>query len=181
MASPTLAILGPISSAPTAAPVVQNQTWPHTGGPIRTCRSEAHIPKMKGFSMKPALVLSALIAVALAVSPAKADTFTVSFNGDPLGYSGSGNFVGTLTSLGVYQITSVLAGGSVTDPGFGSSNIVALSTYSGADNLLLYPNGGNYFDANGLAFSLANGVKINLFNFTTGSTLFKAALESSAN
>lgn len=127
--------------------------------------------------MKSALLLCALMAAALTVQPAKADTFSISFDGGSLGYSGSGIFTGSETSPGVFNITSVLSG-SVTDPGFGSSNIVSLSGYGGSDNVLSYPNGGQYFDDSGLAFTLANGVSINLYSDIEGSFIFNEALET---
>jgi hypothetical protein len=125
-----------------------------------------------------------MAAAALTVLPAKADSFNVSFNGGPLGYSGSATFVGSETSLGVWDISSVLAGGSVTDSGpggFGTSAIVGLSPYAGSDNMLYYLNGGQYFDDSGLSFALANGVDINLFDFVAGSTVFESAVESNPN
>jgi PEP-CTERM motif len=122
--------------------------------------------KFKRSSMKRVLLLCLMVAAALMVKPAKADDFTITFDGGPLGFSGSGVFVGTLSSPGVFDITGVLSG-SVTSPDFAvpgsSSNIVATSGYDGSDNLLLFPNGGVYFDLDGLSFTLANGVNINLF------------------
>jgi hypothetical protein len=130
--------------------------------------------------VKPLFLCALVAAAALSVQSAKADTFSISFDGGSLGYSGSGIFVGSETSPGVFDLTSVL-GGSVTDPGFGTSSIVSLSDYAGSDNTLTYPNGGQYFDLNGLAFTLANGVSINLFDYVAGSELFEGALESNPN
>jgi hypothetical protein len=129
--------------------------------------------------MKRALLLCAIVASALTVQSAKADTFSISFDGGSLGYSGSGLFVGSETSPDVFDITGVLSG-SVTDPGFGTSAIVGLSNYAGGDNTLFYPNVQN-FDDNGLSFALANGVDINLYDYVDGGTLFFAALESNPN
>lgn len=134
--------------------------------------------------MKRALLLCALATATLTAPYAKADVFAISFDGDALGYSGSGQFIGTLASPGVYDITGVRSGGTVTDPGFGTSAIVGLSGYAGSDNLLYYPgspSSGQYFDDLGLSFALANGVDINLWDATVGSTLFENALESNAS
>jgi hypothetical protein len=127
--------------------------------------------------MKRTLRLCATILATLTALPAKADDFAISFNGGPLGYSGSGIFSGTETSAGIFDITSVLSG-NVTDPGFGTSSIVSMSSYALSDNLLYFPGGGQYFDDSGLAFTLANGVSINLYEFIDGGTLFQAALQS---
>ena len=117
--------------------------------------------------MKKVLLLCTIVAAALSVQSAKADEFTISFDGGSLGYSGSGVFVGTFNgSEGGYDISSVLSG-SVTDPGFGTSDITGLSTYAGADQILFYP-GGPFFDLNGLSFALANGVDINLYDIVIG-------------
>jgi hypothetical protein len=130
--------------------------------------------------MKKALLLSALASLAISWPSANATVFNISFNGGPLGYSGSGDFDAKEFAPAEYIVTGVYDG-SVTDPGFGTSNIVAISSYAGADDALFYPNGGNYFDNNGLSFRLANGVNINLFNFVAGGTLFRSALESNPN
>lgn len=132
--------------------------------------------------MKSALLLCAFMAAALTVQPAKADTFSISFDGGSLGYSGSGIFVGSESSPGIFSITDVLSG-SVTFPGLGSSNfdssnIVSLSDYGFSDNLLYYPGGAPFFDNSGLAFTLDNGVSINLFSDIEGSFVFNDALMS---
>jgi hypothetical protein len=117
--------------------------------------------------MKKFLLFCTIVAAALSVQSAKADDFTISFDGGPLGYSGAGVFVGTYNSSeGGYDISSVLSG-SVTDPGFGTSDITGLSTYAGADQILYHP-GGPFFDGNGLSFALANGVDINLYDIIVG-------------
>ena len=107
------------------------------------------------------IALFCAVAVAGLLAPsAKADTFDISFNGGPLGYSGSGVF--TATNAGdVYLINGVVSG-SVTDPVFGTSSIVGLSNYLAPDQLLTFPST-SYFDDSGISFSLANGVSINLF------------------
>jgi hypothetical protein len=128
--------------------------------------------------MKRALLICALATAALAVPSAKADDFTISFDGGSLGYSGSGIFTGTNLGGGVYDLTGVLSG-SVTDPGFGTSSIVSTSFAYGSDNNLFFPDPGTgYFDENGLSFTLANGVNVNLFDEIVGGTLFLDALES---
>ena len=115
-----------------------------------------------GPSVKRVLLLCLMVAGALIVPSAKADSFTITFTAnDYPGFSGSGVFTGNQTAPGVYDITSVLSG-SVTDPS-GSSAITGLSDYFGSDNTLLYPNGGTYFTVNGLSFSLANGDDVNLY------------------
>jgi hypothetical protein len=121
-----------------------------------------------------------MVAAALTVPSAKADVFSISFDGGSLGYSGTGLFVGSETTPGVFDLTSVLSG-SVTDPGFGTSAIVGLSDYAGGDNVLYYPNGGQYFDGNGLSFTLANGVDINLWDDVEGPLVFQNALQSNPN
>jgi len=129
--------------------------------------------------MKRALLICALATAALAVPSAKADDFTISFDGGPLGYSGSGVFTGTNIGGGVFDITGVLSG-SVTDPGFGTSSIASTSLALGADNELFYPEPGTgYFDTNGLSFALDNGVDVNLFNVIIGGTLFLDSVETS--
>jgi len=130
--------------------------------------------------MKRVLLFCTILAIALSAQSAKADSFSVSFDGGPLGFSGSGVFVGTYDSSdGGFDITSVLSG-SVTDPGFGSSNIVGLSTYAGADQILYLP-GGPYFDASGLSFTLANGYDINLYDTIYGPFYLDGAVEGNPN
>ena len=91
--------------------------------------------------MKKVLLLCVMAAAVLSVQSAKAEDFTISFDGGSLGYSGSGVFVGTYNSSeGGYDISSVLSGW-VTDPSFGTSAIVGLSSYLGADQILFYPGG----------------------------------------
>ena len=119
--------------------------------------------------MKKALILCALSAatLALAATPALADTFDFSFNG-PL-YSGSGTLDTTLLTAGEYTVTGI--SGSVNDNGSNSSNIASLLTpgsYLNNDNILDYPGNGtylggtSYFDYDGLAFSLQNSDEISL-------------------
>jgi len=131
--------------------------------------------------MKRVLLFCTILAVALSAQSAKADTFYVSFDADRIGFSGSGLFVGTYdSSLGGYDITSVLSG-SVNDPyGFGKSDIVGLSNYDGADQVLYYP-GGPYFDSNGLSFTLANGYNINLYDTFHGPYYIDSAVEGTPN
>jgi PEP-CTERM motif len=130
--------------------------------------------------MKRVLFLCALVAAALTVQSAKADDFTISFTG---AVTGSGVFVGTETSPGVYDITGVLSG-SVTDPVLGASNIVSTSDYFGSDNTLFFPDPGTGFlDINGLSFVLANGVDLNLFqsvDAVDGTTVLSGGVENDA-
>jgi hypothetical protein len=133
--------------------------------------------------MNRALLFCTLVAAALTIQSAKADDFTIAFDGGPLGYSGSGVFVGTETSTGVYDITGVLSG-SVTDPGFGTSNIVSVSTALGSDNMLFFPDPGTgFFDGNGLSFTLANGIDVNLWDFSpdSGITYLDASIDDDPN
>ena len=127
--------------------------------------------------MKKVLLLCVMAAAVLSVQSAKAEDFTISFDGGSLGYSGSGVFVGTYNSSeGGYDISSVLSG-SVTDPGFGTSAIVGLSSYLGADQILFYP-GGPFFDSNGLSFALANSIDINLYDTFVDPYYLDSALQS---
>jgi len=122
--------------------------------------------------MKKALLLCALGAatLALAASPALADSFNFSFNG--LYYSGSGTLQASPLSPGEFTVTGIT--GSVNDNGSNSSNIASVltaGTYLNNDNILYYPGGGtlsgetSYFDGNGLAFSLQNGYEVSLNTF----------------
>lgn len=124
--------------------------------------------------MKRVSLLCAVAVAALSVSSARASEFSISFDGGPLGYSGTGIF--TASSSGdLYTINGVLSG-SVSDPNFGTSAITSLSSYAGADQFLAFPST-TFFDGSGLSFNLANGVSINLFSLDSTD----AALESSAN
>ncbi len=110
--------------------------------------------------MKHVALLCAAVA-GLMVPAAGASTFDISFNGGPLGYSGSGVFTARTTTGALYTVNGVVSG-SVTDPNFGTSSILGLSTFAGADELLSFPSP-TFFDDSGLSFTLANGVSINLF------------------
>jgi hypothetical protein len=102
-------------------------------------------------------------AILLSVcTSAKADDFTITFNDGQLGASGSVNVVATKVSSGVFDITGILAGGSVTIPFVGTADAVAVSDFAGSDNILLSPKGSVCFDDNGFSFALADGVDINL-------------------
>jgi hypothetical protein len=114
--------------------------------------------------MKRTLLLCALAVGLLAVKPAHADVFSFSFYGGL--YSGSGYFDGTETAPGVYDVTAVYDG-SVTNGAVTSdiAGILTPGTFDGNDNKLYYPGFlGHYFDDNGVAFSLDNGVDIDLFD-----------------
>jgi hypothetical protein len=122
--------------------------------------------------MKKALLLCALSAatLALAATPAFADTFNFSFNG-PF-YSGSGTLQANEFASGEYNVTGI--SGSVNDNGSASSNIASVlpdGTYLNNDNILYYPGNGTfsgaptYFDFDGLAFSLDNSDQISLNTF----------------
>jgi hypothetical protein len=113
--------------------------------------------------MKRVLLLCTIAVAALTVQSAKADDFTIFFNDGQLGASGSVNVVATDLGSGVFDITGVLAGGSVAIPFVGTSDAVAVSDYAGSDNVLTFSNGGEFFDFNGFSFALADGVNINLF------------------
>jgi hypothetical protein len=117
----------------------------------------------EGFPMKRVLLLCTIAAAALTIQTAKADNFTISFNDGQLGASGSVNVVATDMGSGVFDVTGVLAGGSVTIPFVGTSDPVAVSDFAGSDNILTFPNGGVFFDDNGFSFALADGVNLNLF------------------
>ena len=129
--------------------------------------------------MKRVLVLFVFAMAALIGKTAKADTFQITFTSNSFGLNGSGLFTGTLSSTGVYNITGVVSG-SATDVAFGGSPsaITGLSNAYGSDNLLFYPNGGAYFDENGLSFTLANGVTINLFDAVDGIPSLLGYIES---
>jgi len=111
--------------------------------------------------MKRVSLLCAVAAAAMLVPVARADQFDISFTStNPFGYSGSGVFDAT-GSGGVYTLDGVVSG-SVTDYFAGTSAIVSLSNYGGADNTLDYPST-TYFDGDGISFNLANGQSINLY------------------
>jgi hypothetical protein len=115
------------------------------------------------------VAVGALALAALCSTSALADTFSFSFSG-PL-YSGTGTFVATNEGPGPlgsteFDITQILSG-SVT-PAFGpSSNITGLSGFDGADNEVFDPGilGIYKVDSDGISFTLADGVKVNVSSF----------------
>lgn len=137
--------------------------------------------------MKRALLFCALAAFAFSVGSARAAEFTISFtSASGLGFSGTGTFDASSLGGGLWQITGVESGGSVTDPGalgFGTSAITGINTDFGADNDLSFPAGAEgFFDANGITFGLANGFDVNLFANDNGDGTFSpAALLGNAN
>lgn len=105
---------------------------------------------------------------------AQADTFRFTFSGSV--YTGSGIFIATPTtgpspSVSTFLVTGV-SGTSMSSSGTAAIPIVGLAAQStGAqqnDNLLFFPGvyGNDFFDGNGVAFNLANGVNINLFAYS---------------
>jgi hypothetical protein len=110
------------------------------------------------------LGLCILALAVFATTSAHADTFDFSFSG--LLFSGSGTFTTTEEGASdIYDVTNVT--GSVKDLA-GSSNItslVGLNKFGGNDNKLIFPGtffGTQFFDSNGVSFSLANGNDVNL-------------------
>jgi PEP-CTERM motif len=130
--------------------------------------------------MKKTLLLCGLALASLASTPAFADTFSFTFSG-PV-FSGSGYFDATeVGSTDFYNITNVY-NGSVTAIGLGTSSITGIvkaGKFDGNDNILIYPAtglfGDQYFDSNGVAFSLANGNDVDL----SANWLFESALGGS--
>jgi hypothetical protein len=111
------------------------------------------------------LALFALVVFATVCSaPAVADTFDFSFSGSS--GSGSGQFTASATSTPGEFLISAVTG---TTDGFAISSLLPPGTYPpiapGAnDNDLFYPAvGGQYFDFDGVSYSLSNGTDINLF------------------
>jgi hypothetical protein len=115
----------------------------------------------------------ALLVFAAAMLPASsafADTFDFSFSGAV--FSGSGTFTATPDGVGKFLITNVtgeVAGSTIT-------GLLPIGTYpTGAgeapnDNILIYPPqlfGTKFFDHDGVSFSLADGIDVNL-NDTLG-------------
>jgi hypothetical protein len=115
----------------------------------------------------------------VAIQPAHADVFSFTFLGGI--YSGTGYFYGTETSPHVYDITAVYDG-SVTAFGLGTSDIsgiVDTNGFEGNDNTLYYPAGGDYFDNDGISFSLDNGDDVNLYTTQYGPFFVDDALGGS--
>jgi PEP-CTERM motif len=144
---------------------------------------------MKKFSLLScALVLAALASSASAF--ADTVTFNFSFTGTSGAnpsqnqFAGSGQFVGTETTPGVFLITSIVNGtvteGSNVGPVTGSVDTEAITSLLGVgafsssshtttnNNLLYFPtssaNNNNSFDKFGLAFTLADGSNVILYN-----------------
>lgn len=110
------------------------------------------------------LAFAALSLAALPTSSAFADTFAFSFTGNA--FSGAGTFMATeIGNADSFNITDVT--GSVTLY-FGSSNIAGLlgiDAFQGNDNVLIYspdPSATEFFDQNGVSFSLTDGTDVNL-------------------
>ena len=110
------------------------------------------------------LLCAVAAAAALMVPSAKADEFTISFNGGPVGFSGSGVFNAVNDGSGEYTIESVVSG-SVTDPFLGTLSITGVDTTFGLpDNDLFFPST-TPFDYNGFAFDLSDGLAVNLYSY----------------
>jgi PEP-CTERM motif len=117
------------------------------------------------------LALAVLALVALCTQTSKADSFSFTFTGLPIGtidpFSGSGTFTATEKGNTDQWVISDISG-SVSDF-FGTSTITGLlgiNKFDGNDNILLYPGqgplGGEFFDSDGVSFSLKNGNDVNL-------------------
>jgi len=108
-------------------------------------------------------LLVAVLGAVVSVTAAHADTFDFSFGNTSSTFFGSGDFTATLTSPGVYTITSV---SGTTNTGAGNkaiSGIEAPGSFEGNDNLLNDVGGVYNFDAFGLSYDLANGAQINIY------------------
>jgi hypothetical protein len=112
------------------------------------------------------LALGAISLALLPCSSALADTFSFSFSG--LSFSGSGTF--NATEVGKTDVYTITPGtdvtGSVTSI-LGTSDftsVLAKGTFDDNDNKLTYSTKGddNFFDSEGVSFSLADGIDINL-------------------
>ena len=116
---------------------------------------------------------SAMFGASLA-SHADTTTFDFNFSNSASTFSGSGTFIASTSSLGLYQITGIT--GEV-NTGSGVEQTIAsllapgtFPTYSEGgnptanDNLLFLPEvGGGYFDDDGVSFALSNGAQVNLY------------------
>lgn len=137
--------------------------------------------------MKRALLFCALAVLVFSVGSARADQFTISFTSSSgLGFSGSGLFDASSLGGGLWQITGVEPGGTVTDGpgGFGTSAIVNVNGDFLADNELSFPANPStgFFDFDGLTFGLANGLDVNLYASDNGNGTFSpVAIEGNAN
>jgi hypothetical protein len=145
---------------------------------------------MKKFSL---LACALVVAASASSASAFADTITFNFsftgtsgsNPSQNQFTGSGEFVGTATSTpGVYLISSIIGGsvieGTNVGPTTGSTDTEAITSLLGVggfsssshsstnDNLLYFPvsssNNNNSFDQSGLAFTLADGSQVILYN-----------------
>jgi hypothetical protein len=122
------------------------------------------------FPKAAALMVAALLPVAATIAPASAvvtDTFTltgVAEEGQPVGPSGSFTITGTQNANGSVSVTGITGT-------FDGSTITGLTKIDGSDQLI-FPNtnGAPFVDANGLGFSLAGGVSLDMFA-PGGSTL----------
>jgi hypothetical protein len=136
--------------------------------------------------MKRALVFCALAALVFSVGSARADEFSITFaSTNGLGFSGLALVDANSLGGGLWQVTGVEAGGSVTDGpgGFGTSAITGINGDFSADNELFFPAGSEgFFDEDGLTFGLANGIDVNLFANNNGDGTFSpAAIDGNAN
>ena len=137
--------------------------------------------------MKRTLIFCALAASVFFAGSARADEFAISFTSvSGLGFFGSATVDANPLGGGVFQITGVEPGGSITDGlgGFGTSAITGINGDFFADNELFFPANPTtgFFDNDGATFVLANGFEVNLFAADNGNGTFSpAALEGNAN
>ena len=127
--------------------------------------------------MKRALLFCALVTLVVSVGSARADEFAISFTSvSGLGVHGSATVDANSLGGGLWQITGVEAGGSITDGpgGFGTSAITGINAVFGADNQLKFPADPltGFFSFDGLTFGLANGFDVNLFAASNGDGTF---------
>jgi hypothetical protein len=103
-------------------------------------------------------VLAAALVLA-ANSPASANLFDFSYSG--AGFSGQGEFI-TQDVGSPYQVIDVTG---ITTSGSTTSNIVGISTFASADNLLYFPSSSTqpYLDFFGISFTTASAGDFNLY------------------
>lgn len=134
--------------------------------------------------MKKAILYCALAIAALAATNARADEFSFSFTGpdvsrsNQFSFSGSGTLYATYTGTADIWDISYMSGSVTTETYTGTHTAPASTTYDiggllsagtfqGNDNLLYYPpglslSGPDYFDLNGVSFSLLGSTDVNL-------------------
>ncbi len=106
------------------------------------------------------------LPLASSVSAHASTLFNFSFSGST--FSGSGVFTTAAESSGEYLITGVTG---LVDTGMGApkaiSGVLPSNSFESNDNMLFCPGligGIDYFDVDGVSFSLSNGAKVNLYS-----------------